>query len=296
MSGVTPWFRLLRPVNGFISLIGTVVGGISATGIYGTPLPSELAALLLAGTATFLVTGGGNVLNDCLDVEGDRVNHPERPLPRGEISREAARRFALLLFLLSALPIVLISPVTPTPFHLALVPFLLTLVVWVSSALLLVAYEYRGKAMGLPGNALVAYLTGAVFLFGGSVVGNPWTTLPWLLMAFFATLSREIVKDMEDAGGDDGRATLPREHGMATAALAARVSVACAIGLSIFPLVTWLPPVSVAGIAYLGAVLVSDVTFVLSIRWLPERLHREQGLSKLAMVFALVAFVGSSLR
>ena len=296
MSRVAPWLQLLRPLNGLISLVGTVVGGLSVTGISSRGIEWEFLSLVLAGSATFLVTSGGNVLNDFLDVEGDRVNHPDRPLPRGEVSRESTRRFSVALFVGSVIPLLPLTPGLPWPASLPLTGFLLTLIIWASSALLLVVYEYRGKALGLPGNALVAYLTGAVFLFGGTVAGSPILALPWLLMAFFATLSREVVKDMEDAGGDENRDTLPRRRGMGAAALAARGAVAGAIALSFLPLLTWLSWRTTAGVLYLGVVLVSDFVFGLSVAWLPERLHREQGLSKLAMVFALMAFVGSALR
>ncbi|MCL4324838.1 MAG: geranylgeranylglycerol-phosphate geranylgeranyltransferase [Candidatus Thermoplasmatota archaeon] len=296
MSGVPPWVRLLRPQNGVISLVGTVVGGISVRGLWSGSSLDLLLSLIMAGCGTFLATSAGNVLNDYLDREGDKLNHPDRPLPRGEISPAGARNFARALFALSVLPLLPLIPGLGLRLGPSLPFFLLTLLVWGTSVLLLVGYEYWWKARGLPGNATVAYLTGAVFLFGGAVAGNPVLALPWLLMAFFATLSREIIKDMEDVKGDDARDTLPRRYGLRWSAQAGRGAVIAAIVLSPLPVLTWLPWDSVAGIAYLALVAVSDVVFVLSVAWLPERLHREQGLSKLAMVFALVAFVGAALR
>lgn len=298
MAHIKPWVKLLRPLNGTISFIGTIVGGLSVVGLSTSYLRSDLFALILAGIATFLVTSAGNVLNDYLDAEGDALNHPDRPLPRKEVTREGVRNYAIVLFALSALPLLLIFPWPGGGLvhGFGLDYYALTLIVWGSSVAFLLAYELRLKAVGLLGNATVAYLTGAVFLFGASVTGNPILAIPWLLMAFFATLSREVTKDMEDVAGDKDRVTLPKQYGMGTASAASRVSVLVAIAISPFPLRTWLAPLSMAGLAYLVAVLVADALFVLSVVWLPERLHREQGLSKLAMVFALVAFMGASLR
>ncbi|MGA7923920.1 MAG: UbiA family prenyltransferase, partial [Thermoplasmata archaeon] len=157
-------------------------------------------------------------------------------------------------------------------------------------------YEFRFKTEGLAGNVLVAFLTGAVFLYGGAAVGDVLVIVPFALMAFLSTLSREVIKDMEDAKGDVDRRTLPRTHGMAAAGLLARISAGLAIALSPVPLVTFLSLFTVAGIIYLATVLAADALFVVSVVWLPERLHREQSVSKGAMTVALIAFLAAAFR
>lgn len=292
---MNPWVRLLRPGNGVISFVGTIVGGLAATGIFGAGAFSELLDLLLAGVTTFLVASGGNVLNDYLDREGDRKNHPDRPLPRGEVLPGPVRSFAAALFLLSSLPIVLLALLHGLPSGVG--PEALPVVVWLIAVGLLLVYELRWKARGLVGNATVAALTGAVFLFGATVVGAPVLALSLAAMASLATLSREVIKDMEDAEGDVDRSTLPRTRGMGAASAAARVAVGAAIVLSPIPLVLWQPRLPlVAAIIYLAFVAAADLVFVASVWELPKRLHREQTLSKLAMVLALIGFLGASLR
>lgn len=292
---MNPWVRLLRPGNGAISFVGTVVGGLSATGIYGGRLEVEALPLLLAGVTTFLVASAGNVLNDYLDREGDKKNHPDRPLPKREVEAAAVRNFAGLLFVLSALPLGLVAGfgrLPPTPFGTGL-----PVAVWLMAVALLLAYELRWKARGLGGNATVAALTGAVFFFGATVVGAPLLAISLAAMASLATLSREIIKDMEDAEGDVDRATLPRTRGMGVASMAARGAVLAALLLSPVPLVAWRPPLPLpAAIIYLAFVAAADLVFVLSVWHLPERLHREQSLSKVAMVLALVGFLGAAIR
>ena len=142
----------------------------------------------------------------------------------------------------------------------------------------------------------MAYLTAAVFLYGGAALGNVLLVLPFALMAFAATLSREVIKDMEDASGDVDRRTLPRTRGMTVAGATARGAVGIALLLSPVPLFTFLSLTSVGGIMYLALVLAADALFVLSVAWLPSKLHREQTVSKAAMTIALLAFLAAAFR
>jgi geranylgeranylglycerol-phosphate geranylgeranyltransferase len=271
--------------NVAVSLVGTVVGGLAAHGA-GLDLSLRLLAfLLLAGASTALVTAGGNVLNDLGDIDSDRVNHADRPLVTGAISPARARGLVVGMLALSFVLIVPVALAEP-----------LTLAIWLTALAAVVGYERRFKAAGFSGNLLVAFLTAEVFLYGGAAAGNVLPVLPFALMAFGATLSRELIKDMEDAGGDIDRATVPRTRGMGTAGAAARVSVALAIALSPVPVLTYLAPASVAGIMYVGLVLAADALFVVSVAWLPRALHLEQTLSKGAMTVALFAFLAVAFR
>jgi geranylgeranylglycerol-phosphate geranylgeranyltransferase len=282
---VRPTLRLVRVGNLGVSFVGAVVGGLVARA-HGFDLPLSLWALLsLAGLSTALVTGAGNVLNDVLDVEGDRTNHPDRPLVTGEISVPTARALAIGLFAAGGIVAVPVAVAEP------LVAVLLAFAV---GALLL--YELRFKARGVVGNLTVAFLTGLVFLYGGAAAGAPAVLLPFASMAFLATLSREVIKDMEDVEGDTARTTLPRIHGLPAASALARGSVAAAVVLSFVPFlwfVRWSAP---AGLAYLGIVAVADLAFIASVARLPRDLHRAQSTSKLAMTVALFAFLAVAFR
>ncbi len=289
-----PYLRLLRPGNSLIGLVGTVVGGYAVYGFSALGGWRPLLTLLLAGLTTFLVTGAGNVLNDFTDRDEDKVNHQERPIPSGEIGADSARRYALTLFVASPFPLLLAGFLAPSGWELS--GGLLPLGLWALAVALLLSYEGYTKARGLAGNATVAFLTGEVFLFGAAVVGRPLSALALTGMAALATLSREVIKDMEDLEGDLSRKTLPRTHGLRTSSVVARASVALALALSPVPLLTFLPFGSGASIIYLVLVLASDVVFVGSVLGLPGRLHEGQTLSKVAMVLALGAFLGAAFR
>jgi geranylgeranylglycerol-phosphate geranylgeranyltransferase len=282
---VRPALRLVRVGNLGVSFVGALVGGLVARAA-GVDLPLGLWVLLgLAALSTALVTGAGNALNDVLDVEGDRTNHPDRPLVTGELSVRAGRGIAVGLFVAGALVAVPVAIVEPW------VAVLLAVAI---GALLL--YELKFKARGLVGNLTVALLTGLVFLYGGAAAGAPALLLPFASMAFLATLSREVIKDMEDLEGDTSRSTLPKVHGLSTASVVARASVAAAIALSAVPFlwfVRWSTPV---GLAYLALVALADAGFVASVARLPRDLHRAQSTSKVAMTVALFAFLAVAFR
>jgi geranylgeranylglycerol-phosphate geranylgeranyltransferase len=282
---VRPLLRIIRVGNTVVSFAGTVVGGLDIAGIGRLGSASVWVALLLAAGSTACATAAGNVLNDLRDLESDRRNHPDRPLVTGELTRGGARALLAGLFVASLL---LILPVVTA--HWLLLP------IWGAAVGAILLYEFRLKAGGLSGNGLVAFLTAAVFLYGAAAVGSVWSVVPFAFMAFFATLSREVIKDMEDAEGDIDRRTFPRVHGLAVSSTVARLSVAAAMVLSPYPLLTGFSPLSAAGIMYLALVAAADALFVVSVLWLPQRLHREQSYSKGAMTVALLAFLAFAFR
>lgn len=282
---VRPTLRLVRPANLAVSFVGTVVGGLAAAAVGLGASATVWVFLGLAAASTALVTAGGNVLNDLGDLEGDRLNHPDRPLVTGELTPRFARGLTGGLFVAGVLVVVPVAWSRP----------------WVAVILAaaiagLLAYELRWKARGLVGNVTVGGLTAMVFLYGGAAVGRPLLMVPFAAMAFFATLSREVIKDMEDVAGDATRRTVPKVLGMPPAARLARAAVAAAIVLSVTPYLWYLPPGSAAGLAYGLVVAGSDVGFVASVFWLPGRLRFEQTVSKGAMALALGAFLAVAFR
>ena len=77
------YLELLRPPN-VTTAVGDVLAGFAVAGL-GRPwiLPWLLAS-------TICLYAGGVVLNDVFDLEIDRVERPERPIPSGRVSRQRA--------------------------------------------------------------------------------------------------------------------------------------------------------------------------------------------------------------
>ncbi|WP_424018341.1 geranylgeranylglycerol-phosphate geranylgeranyltransferase [Halorientalis pallida] len=190
--------ELTRPVNAIAAGVLTFIGAFVAVGS-SLPAVPVLAALV----ATVLATGAGNAINDYFDREIDRINAPDRPIPRGAVSPRGALVFSAALFVIA---VVLV---------LALLP-LLAIGIAVFNLLALITYTEVFKGLPGVGNALVAYLGGSTFLFGTAAVWPVDTTVlasvvVLFLLAALSTLAREIIKDVEDVAGDreEGLNTLP---------------------------------------------------------------------------------------
>jgi geranylgeranylglycerol-phosphate geranylgeranyltransferase len=202
-------------------------------------------SVALAVVGSVLVAAGGYVLNDVFDYETDQVVHRDRVLPRGEMSETTARVYALALLMGSPLLFLFIN--RPSFVNASL------------AALLLFVYSWKlKKASGVIGNLAVALLASNGVLIGGFVgqVANLSRVIPLAVCVFFATVAREIVKDVEDLPGDrTTRArTLPMLMGGRKAARLAAFSLCLAI------LATYLPyQQAIFGKAYLVAASVVNI-------------------------------------
>ncbi len=269
---------LARPGNCVMAAVGVAVGGVVAVG--SRAWGSSLEPLLYAATAAALSTAGGNALNDLFDRETDKVNHPDRPLVRGSVTVAEARNFAVSVFVVAA--------------ALGSLADLLCLLVVVVNAGLMYVYEASLKKRGAPGNVVIAYLVGSLFLFAGvAVFGGDLTPLlaagVLALLAFLTTVGREITKDIEDMAGDVDRRTLPQQIGAGAAGRVAAVALIAGVALSVVP---WY-----AGIlrwAYAPVVLVADGMFIYAAFYSAAKPARSQRVTKYAMVVALLAFLAGA--
>ena len=193
------YFDLTRPGNAVLTAIAVIAGGFIAIGPDIIDFQKEM---IICCISAMMLVGGGNALNDYNDRESDKENHPKRPIPSGEVSADNALRFAQALLALG-LVILLMALDNKMPFVIAFI-----------GMVTLVAYEGRLKATGISGNIAVGFMSGAVFLYAGMAVANPGPTL-WLFgLAFLATISREIIKDIQDLEGAKDRFTLPARIGI----------------------------------------------------------------------------------
>ncbi len=204
------FLRIIRPLNCFIAFL-TVMVFFSILGVL------NLEAVL-AGTSVFLICAGGNVINDYYDSEIDKKNQPNRPIPSGEISLKNALLLSITLFVTANL----ISSL------LGFFPLIFT----VSISALLIFYAKRSKKIGLSGNIICAFATSSIILYVGAITHSFNTSLLFIVPIFFLSLSREIVKDIEDMPGDSivGKFTFPLKSGENKAAqLAATMIFICLI-------------------------------------------------------------------
>jgi geranylgeranylglycerol-phosphate geranylgeranyltransferase len=270
MSSPEALARMARPANALVAGASAWAGALLAgAGL----LPSlRVAAAILAAIA---FAGAGNLRNDVLDVEVDRVAHPDRPLVRGEATARQANALAVALYLVA-----LTCGALAGAWALAVVALALPI---------MEGYEQRLKAEGLPGNLAIALLAAAPFLVGALAAGGlDAPALAVAGLAALATLGREILKDVEDREADRAhRRTLPLRVGARRAAAIAAVPLCATVLLSPIP---WLRG-NVLGWAYVPAVALADLAFLGAAVTGFSTPGRGQRLAKAGMVLALLALV-----
>lgn len=159
----------------------------------------------LGAVAAGLIAAAGNIHNDIHDLEIDRINRPERPLPRNEISTQTAL-FSAVFFAFGGIIIGL---------KLGTFPFIITL----TAVLLLYFYNAHLKMTVIWGNIAVSTLTAMAFIFGGVLSGRVEGGIIPAVLSLFFHFSREMIKDMQDYYGDSARrgTTFAREYGIESA-------------------------------------------------------------------------------
>jgi geranylgeranylglycerol-phosphate geranylgeranyltransferase len=268
-----------RPVNSLVAGLAALLGYIIATGTF-----APFALLLVP--VVFAITAGGNVFNDLCDLEIDRINRPDRPLPSGKVSPRAAGAFAAALF---AAGLALSVPAG-----------LPCVVIAVVNSLLLVLYAKSLKQTVFLGNAAVAYLSASVYPFGGALAGIPAMvhTFPLAGMTFLAMLSRELLKDAEDVPGDSaaGARTVPVVHGVKRTVVFAYACAIGAIAVSLLPVVPWWGKHYLAGIGVADLVIFAGAAVALRCRT-PEcvRASRATTILKAGMFLALAVITAAAL-
>jgi geranylgeranylglycerol-phosphate geranylgeranyltransferase len=263
------YLGLTRPINAVAASVLSFVGAFVSAGDIDARLPVAAAVL-----ATLLAVAAGNAINDYFDREIDAINNPERPIPRGAVAPRGALVFGAALFL-GAIGAALLLPV-------------LAIAIAAVNLVALVAYTDVFKGTPGAGNALVAYLVGSTFLFGGAAVGNVDPVVVLFALAALSTFAREVIKDVEDLEGDaaEGLVTLPVAVGERRALEIGTAALVVAVLASPVPFL-----LETFGVAYLLVVAPADAVMLYAAYVGFADPERGQNLLKYGMFLATVAFV-----
>ncbi len=136
------------------------------------------------------MSGSALILNDYFDLEVDKVNAPDRPLPSGAVSGSDVITLTGIATFIGL----------GTAYLIDVSALLVSLLFWFVGFL----YNWRFKENGLLGNLMVAASVGITFVIGGIAVGDPWNKLAWFfgLTVFLIDLGEEIAGDAMDMEGD----------------------------------------------------------------------------------------------
>jgi geranylgeranylglycerol-phosphate geranylgeranyltransferase len=269
-SGV---LKLVRPVNAAIAFLAVMSGAAAVSKTFLGP------EVFLGAVSASLILMSGNAVNDVFDIESDKINRPNRPLPRGDLS---ARQAVYISLILSGLALILAYSIN----------FRCFLVASFYAAIFFV-YAVWLKPTGLLGNIVVSSGTGMSFIYGSFAVDwlHPLIII-FAICAFILNLGREIVKGAEDIEGDRARKcrTIAISCGLHTAGLVVVLLYAVVLPLSVTPFL-----LGYTGMYYLLAILVADLVVVAVIResfWLrTENAARTSKLIKISMAMGIVAFL-----
>jgi len=266
-------FKIIRPVNILITFISVIVGGIIAL---KTNTISQF--LFFAAVAESLTFSAGNIINDIFDIEIDKINKPERVLPKGEISKQTALIVYILFVLLSSF---ISYYVSTTVFKII-----------IATNLVLFLYSFVLKRTILLSNVIVAIVVGSAFILGASAVGNIRAGYILFVFALLINFGREIVKDMEDIKGDtaQGVKSFPSVFGFKLSKLVILLSSFLLIIITFYPYVY-----NLYGLTYFLIVLIIVDPFLIFIMYKlfkndsAENLKKVSLYLKLNMVLGLVA-------
>ncbi len=200
--------KLTRPYNVLFGSLTAPVGAyIAYSGEWSVTI-AQIVILQTLAVGFFIIFG--NILNDIIDYEIDKINHPLRPLPSGEIKISTAKIVVLSSAIIS-LSLTLLG--TYILVNSEGGNWLPVSVIWCVAFLLMLTYELglKTKNIALIGNLSISLMVGLVIIFGAAALDSIDNNLIWYVgsVAFLVNLAREIVKDIEDIDGDKERKTLP---------------------------------------------------------------------------------------
>lgn len=263
-------------------------GGVALTALQGYWLTVHsfdvaLPAVPLAMASVVCGAGFANVVNDMLDRDADRLNHPGRPIVRGALGAAESRRLAVALLVLCAL--------------LGLMAGWRMFLLATAGLILSLVYNFWAKNRLLVGNLIVALALALLFLTGYCVSGGGDLPVVPALAALLFLLAREFLKALADAEGDRlaGRRSVALSWGRA------RVLQVC-LGLSALAAALLLVPAAASTdaawrAAYLLTLVLTLVLPTLGAAiaiWRDQSLRRLRGVtdaSRFLLLASLVTFL-----
>ncbi|MBY8980531.1 MAG: geranylgeranylglycerol-phosphate geranylgeranyltransferase [Candidatus Lokiarchaeota archaeon] len=283
--------EITRPINCLMGALTVVIGLLNTR--LSVPL-DKLTINIILGVFTYIfLAAAGNTINDIYDIEIDKINRPERPIPRGSISLKQAKR---LFFLFLSIGIILSYLNT-----LILSLTLINLAIAIFFGFITWVYAKWGKKSGFLGNIIVG-VSFSIGLVYGAYLNSP--IIPPYIFYFFVTafallVAREIIKGCEDIEGDknQGVKTLAIKIGIKPSRNISLIFALLAVVFFILPIFTTILNFflfiifMVIGLIEVGYTIVLMLTSDLR----KEDLKKISLLLKIGMFLGLIAFFFASL-
>ena len=213
---VRNWWDLSRGGNIIFGITTITLGAL----MMGVNYQESIVTLALHAFCISTFIAGWFAINDLLDIEVDRINHPARPLPSKNISEEAAKKYGYRMMILSAT--FLLGIIFYDETNIAEFAWVDSVIVWLIALLLMIVYELDGKPFNPSlkkrmfwGNLTIAGTISITILFGAAAIDHALDPLLWLVAAAACVLTtaREMAMDTSDQSGDFNRNTYAQVKG-----------------------------------------------------------------------------------
>ena len=206
---------------------------------------------LMLTLSTVLVAAAGYIINDYYDIKIDTINKPKRVV----VGRILRRRWAMISHLILNVTGILLAFMVD--WRVGLVTFVSGFLLWL--------YSNQLKRQPFTGNFTIALLTAASLLVVWIYQPrNEFLVYTFAAFAFFISLIREIIKDIEDVRGDAtfGCQTLPIIWGLRRTKILLYILIFCFL-LVLFSLSAYLQNVVVMYFCFFILVPVGWLTYKL---------------------------------
>lgn len=182
MNKLTGFLRLMRLAN-IVTAISDILAGIAISRYFSLlyDWDAPIRPVLLLILSTIGLYGGGVVLNDVFDADLDKVERPERPIPSGLISKQAAALFGTLSLVLGIVAAELALPKSLFIFPGQDQPLLsVSGILAIGIALSAVVYDKWGKHHSFLGPINMGLCRGLNLLLGMSIL-PPLLSQYWMI-------------------------------------------------------------------------------------------------------------------
>ena len=209
--------EILRPINALMGCL-TVLIGILNTRV-AISFERLILNIILGCITYFFLSGSSMIVNDIYDIEIDKINRPERPIPRGAITLKQAKYLFCGTLIFGVIVAIIHSLLFELGFLNITVAAFFGFIAWF--------YAKWGKKSGFFGNIIVS-ISFSIGLIYGAILNS--SNIPnhiyfFFLTSFLLLLSREVIKGCEDIEGD-------KEEGVKTLAIKIGIKKSAYISMS----------------------------------------------------------------
>lgn len=204
---IVAFIELTRPFNYLVPVSGTLAGALVAVG-YNPGALKLLPAIILQ----LVGYSGGQIMNDYIDRNSDKINAPHRPIPSGRITPKEALNVTALIYVIFIL----------ASFHINFYAGIITII----QVTLAASYSLL-KKYGVIANLIFPVIMSLIAPYAALITTNtiPPAVVLISITMFFYDIGMNIIGTFKDMDGDKatGVLTLPVRIGPFRAAVVVAV-------------------------------------------------------------------------